>query len=64
MSHYRCFFVSDLGMIMKAEIISAGDDAEAIGKAKELLRAEGAGYRGFELWQLDRIVHQWRGGDG
>jgi hypothetical protein len=61
---YRCFLLNERGMIMKAEVISAASDADAIVMAEELFRAQGSRYGGFELWQLGRVVHKSTPGRG
>jgi hypothetical protein len=63
-SDYRCFLLNDRGMILKAEVISARADAEAIAAAMALFQSQGLRHGGFELWQRDRLVHKHKASPG
>ena len=55
LAQFRCYFLGCAGKIQEAENIEA-DEPE---KAVEFARAHctRAGYRGFEIWQGPRRVH-------
>jgi hypothetical protein len=58
---YRCFLLDAESQIASAQVIACHDDGAAKLRAREIL-ANRPGYRGFEVWEMDRRVHIHLGG--
>lgn len=51
MAHYRVYYLDGEGRIILADWIEAGDDVEAMRRAKKFGRADG-----IEVWDQVRLV--------
>lgn len=56
MSVYRCYFMSSMNHISGFEEVEAGDDAEAVRQARQLVA--GRPLCTAELWEQSRLVRR------
>jgi hypothetical protein len=54
----RCYFFKD-GVIRAVEVVRCTSDEMAIEQAMQLFEGRKSGFVGFELWDGNRLVHQY-----